>query len=206
MGTQGKQYWEHIYATKPAEQVSWFQPYPKTSMELVETYNLPLSANIIDVGGGDSLFAAALLEKGYQNIWVLDISANAIERAREGLGQRASEIHWIVSDIVDFTPAVSFDLWHDRAAFHFLTSENKIAKYVSIAKESIAQDGYLLVGTFSEKGPKKCSGLNIMRYSEASMSARFDPSFSRIKCLQENHTTPFKTVQNFLFCSFKKKK
>lgn len=200
-----QQHWDAIYQTKTEHEVSWFQPYPKTSMEFVELFNLPLHANIIDVGGGDSHFAEALLEKGYQNIWVLDISVNAIERAKQRLGEKASKVNWIVSDITEFEPPVQYDFWHDRAAFHFLTTEDKIYRYVAIAEEAIKKNGCLILGTFSEKGPEKCSGLEIKQYSEASMSARFEISFRRIKCITEDHLTPFHTIQNFLFCSFQRK-
>lgn len=205
MSNSYKQHWEKVFTTKAEDEVSWFQPYPKTSIEFVELFNLPLNANIIDIGGGDSHFVDALLNKGYQNIYVLDISANAIERARQRLGERSSKVKWIVSDVTEFEPDIQFDFWHDRAAFHFLTSEDTIYKYVSIAEDAIRKDGYLILGTFSENGPKKCSGLEIKQYSEASMSARFEFAFNRMKCITEDHTTPFNTVQNFLFCSFKKR-
>jgi 2-polyprenyl-3-methyl-5-hydroxy-6-metoxy-1,4-benzoquinol methylase len=185
-------------------EVSWFQPYPKTSVEFIEHFNLPLDANIIDVGGGDSHLVDVLIDKGYKNIYVLDISVNALLRAKKRLGDKAVKVNWIVSDIVDFKPPVKFDFWHDRAAFHFLTSEEKIYKYVSIAEDAIKTNGYLILGTFSEVGPTKCSGLEIKQYNETSMSARFEVAFKRIKCTTENHTTPFNTVQNFLFCSFYK--
>lgn len=200
-----KEHWENIYSIKAEDEVSWFQPYPKTSMEFVELFNLPLNANIIDIGGGDSHFVDALLNKGYKNVYVLDISENAIEKAKQRLGERASKVHWIVSDITEFEPPVQFDFWHDRAAFHFLTTEDKIYKYVSIAEDAIKRNGYLILGTFSENGPTKCSGLDIKQYSEASMSARFEVAFDRIKCVTEDHRTPFDTTQNFLFCSFRKK-
>jgi 2-polyprenyl-3-methyl-5-hydroxy-6-metoxy-1,4-benzoquinol methylase len=200
-----KQHWDKIYNTKAEDEVSWFQPYPKTSMEFVELFNLPLSANIIDIGGGDSHFVDALLDKGYKNVYVLDISANAIERAKQRLGKRASKVNWIISDVTEFIPPVQFDFWHDRAAFHFLTTETTIYKYVSIAEDAIKKEGYLILGTFSENGPDKCSDLEIKQYSEASMSVRFEIAFDRIKCIQVDHRTPFNTVQNFLFCSFKKK-
>ena len=129
-----QQYWDNIYSSKAEGEVSWFQPYPKTSMEFVQLFELPFSANIIDIGGGDSHFIDALLDKGYQNIWVLDISANAIERAKKRLGSKATIVHWIVTDVTEFEPPVQFDFWHDRAAFHFLTTEDKIYKYVSIAQ------------------------------------------------------------------------
>src|SRR5665647_140100 len=205
MITKVQQHWDNIYDTKAEDEVSWFQLYPKTSMEFLELFNLPLNANIIDIGGGDRHFVDALLDKGYQNVWVLDISANAIERAKKRLGEKASKVHWIVSDVTEFVPSVQFDFWHDRAAFHFLTTEDKINKYVSIAEDAIRQNGYLILGTFSENGPNKCSGLEIKQYSEASMSARFEIAFDRIKCIQEDHKTPFNSIQNFLFCSFKKK-
>ncbi|TAJ47398.1 MAG: class I SAM-dependent methyltransferase [Chitinophagaceae bacterium] len=200
-----KQHWDNVYNVKAEDEVSWFQTYPKTSMEFVGLFDLPLSANIIDIGGGDSHFVDALLDKGYKNIWVLDISAAAIERAKKRLGEKAAQVHWVVSDVTEFEPEVSFDFWHDRAAFHFLTTEEKIYRYVSIAENAIRQDGYLILGTFSENGPKKCSGLDIKQYSEASMSARFEIAFERVKCILEDHLTPFNTIQNFLFCSFRKK-
>jgi predicted RNA methylase len=205
MDNSTQQHWNTIYSTKAEDDVSWFQPYPGTSIEFVELFDLPLDANIIDIGGGDSHFVDALLAKGYQNIWVLDISANAIERAKQRLGERANNVRWIVSDVTKFDPPVHFHFWHDRAAFHFLTTEDNIYKYVSIAEKAIKKEGYLVLGTFSESGPEKCSGLEIKQYSEASMSARFEIAFDRIKCIHEDHTTPFNTIQNFLFCSFRKK-
>ena len=200
-----KSHWEKIFANKSEDEVSWFQPYPKTSVEFLELFTLPLTANIIDVGGGDSHLADVLLDKGYKNIWVLDISVNAIDRAKKRLGKNAGKVRWIVSDITAFDPPVQFDFWHDRAAFHFLTTEERIYKYASVAEHAIKKGGYLILGTFSEQGPKKCSGLDIKRYSEASMSARFDVSFAKIRCIHEDHLTPFNTIQNFLFCGFKRK-
>ena len=199
-----KQHWENVFATKDETEVSWFQLYPKTSMEFLELFQLPVTANIIDIGGGDSHLVDALLDKGYQNIWVLDISANALEKAMQRLGEKAKQVHWIVSDVTEFIPPVQFDFWHDRAAFHFLTTEEAVNQYVSIAERGIKENGYLVLGTFSENGPTKCSGLEIQQYNETSMSKRFEVAFKRIKCITENHTTPFNTIQNFLFCSFKK--
>jgi ubiquinone/menaquinone biosynthesis C-methylase UbiE len=200
-----KEHWENVFTTKQETEVSWFQPYPKTSIEFVKLFNLPFDANIIDIGGGDSHFVDALLEEGYQNIWVLDISENALSRAKKRLGEKANKVNWVVSDIIDFIPTVSFDFWHDRAAFHFLTTEENINKYVGIAEKGIKTNGILVLGTFSETGPTKCSGLEIKQYSETSMSSRFELSFDRLKCITEEHQTPFNTTQNFLFCSFKKK-
>ena len=205
MNLSNPQHWDTIFGTKAEDQLSWFQPYPKTSMQFIDLFRLPVNAAIIDIGGGDSHFVDALLNKGYRNIYVLDISTKAIERAKNRLGEKADQIHWIVSDVTEFEPPVSFDLWHDRAAFHFLTTEEKIYKYVSVAEHAVKKNGYLILGTFSENGPQKCSGLNIKQYSEISMSARFEVSFEKIKCITEDHKTPFNTIQNFLFCSFRKK-
>ncbi len=203
--SNSKEHWENVFATKKETDVSWFQEYPKTSIDFIELFNLPLHANIIDIGGGDSYFIDALIEKGFQNIYLLDISSNAIERTKKRLGDKANHVTYIVSDIIEFKPNVKFDFWHDRAAFHFLTDEENIFKYISIAEVAIKKSGYLILGTFSDEGPKKCSGLEIQQYTEASMSVRFEVAFNRIKCIRENHITPFHTTQNFLFCSFQKK-
>ena len=199
-----KEHWEKVFTTKGEDEVSWFQSYPETSIEFLELFNLPFDANIIDIGGGDSRFIDALLERGYKNIWLLDISNSAIERVKKRLGDKATHVHFVVGDVVNFKPEVQFDFWHDRAAFHFLTSEEHINKYVAIAENAIRQNGNLILGTFSDKGPSKCSGLEIKQYTQASMSSRFENRFERIKCIEVEHQTPFNTAQSFLFCSFKK--
>jgi len=200
-----KEHWEKIYSTKTEDELSWFQPYPRTSIEFLELFNLPLTANVIDIGGGNSHLADVLLQKGYQNIWVLDISEKAIESAKQRSGEKASAVHWIVSDVTEFEPPIQFDFWHDRAAFHFFTTEEKINEYVRIATKAIRKGGYLILGTFSEQGPEKCSGLEVKRYSETSISAKFKIAFEKIKCTREDHLTPFNVTQNFLFCSFRRK-
>ncbi|MFY9464732.1 MAG: class I SAM-dependent methyltransferase [Sediminibacterium sp.] len=193
-----------MFTTKAETEFSWFQAYPATSVAFLELFNLPLDANIIDIGGGDSHLVDVLVERGYLNIYILDISEKALNRAKLRLGKTAEKVHWIVSDVVDFIPPVQFDFWHDRAAFHFLTTPERIDKYVFNAENGIKPGGYLVLGTFSENGPQKCSGLEIKQYTEASMSDRFEKNFDRIKCVTEEHKTPFNTTQNFLFCSFKK--
>ena len=202
--TSAKEHWDNIFRTKKEGETSWFQSYPKTSVDFLESFDPPLDANIIDIGAGDSHFIDVLLDKGYQNIWVLDISEKAIERLKKRLGDKARNVHWVVSDVADFQPDVQFDFWHDRAAFHFLTTEEKIKRYVDLVQDAIRKGGYLILGTFSEKGPEKCSGLQIRKYSKAGMSERFNAGFKRIKCIHEDHVTPFNTVQQFLFCSFKR--
>jgi 2-polyprenyl-3-methyl-5-hydroxy-6-metoxy-1,4-benzoquinol methylase len=201
---QNKQHWENVFSTKSPNEVSWTQDHPTTSMNYLENLNLSKTANIIDVGGGDSNLIDALLEKGYQNIWVLDISEAALEKAKKRLGEKANKVHWIVSDITEFNTAIKFDFWHDRAVFHFLTDAISIEKYVTLVGKSIAENGNFLLGTFSENGPLKCSGLEIKQYSENAMKSRFQEKFITVKCFTENHLTPFETIQNFQFCGFKK--
>lgn len=199
-----KQYWDNIYETKTEKELSWFQEYPATSIALLSSLELDKKANIIDIGGGDSHFVDALISLGYSNIYVLDISAKAIERAKARLGRKGDKVNWIISDITDFNPSVKFDFWHDRAAFHFLTVEEEIKKYVHTAAQCLHENAYILIGTFSENGPQKCSGLNITRYTDSAITALFGTMFRKISCKEEVHRTPFNTDQSFLFCCFKK--
>jgi ubiquinone/menaquinone biosynthesis C-methylase UbiE len=135
---------------------------------------------------------------------VLDISESAINRAKKRLGEKANLINWVVSDITEYHPDRKFDFWHDRAAFHFLTTEEQISKYLAIANQAIGAGGKIVIGTFSENGPAKCSGLPIKQYSESTLTTLIKKWFEKIKCIQTDHITPFNTIQNFLFCSFKK--
>ena len=199
-----KQHWENIYKTKDLNDLSWYQPKPETSLSFLEQFSIPISAKVIDVGGGDSLFVDYLLDLGYQNITVLDISEFAIEKARTRLGTRANLVKWIISDAATFNPNEKYDFWHDRAAFHFLTDENEIESYINIVQKSLNPNGVLVIGTFSENGPIKCSGIEIRQYSETSMNERLSIYFDKIKCVSVDHKTPFDTVQSFVFCSFKK--
>jgi uncharacterized UPF0146 family protein len=197
-----KKHWETVYETKNPEQVSWTQETPKTSLNLIHSFGLNKKAKIIDIGGGDSKLVDFLLEEGFENITVLDISEKAIEKAQLRLGENAKKINWIVSDITQFEPTTHYDIWHDRAAFHFLTSEADINKYVKTIEKCVSK--YLIIGTFSENGPKKCSGLDIKQYSKEALTKLFQNDFQVIECFTEDHTTPFDTKQNFIFCSFKR--
>ena len=199
-----KQHWENVFTTKGPQEVSWFQEYPKTAIDYIEGIKLPKTAHIIDIGGGDSNLAGALVDKGFTNITVLDISEAALQKAKERLGSKANEINWIVSDITEFSTDTKFDFWYDRAVFHFLTSEEAIAKYLAVVEDAVVQQGDFLLGTFSENGPLKCSGLEIKQYSEMDMRAAFAKAFEPLKCFTEAHPTPFGTVQDFQFCGFKK--
>lgn len=199
-----KSHWENIYQTKLLNEVSWFQPKPDTSLNFIHEFNVPKSAKIIDVGGGDSFLVDHLLDLGFEDLTVLDISEAAIERAKERLGSKSDRIKWIVSDILNFVPEEKYDFWHDRAAFHFLTDEQDVLHYLQTAHQSIHSSGVLVIGTFSEQGPSKCSGILIKQYSEETLTALFETYFDKVGCLIVDHKTPFDTVQNFVFCSFRK--
>src|SRR5690606_34949212 len=199
-----KKHWENIYETKTLKEVSWFQPTPETSLDFIQKMNLPKDAAIIDIGGGDSFLVDHLLNLEFSNISILDISEKAIERAQKRFGTKANLVKWIVSDITEFKPKEKYDFWHDRAAFHFLTNPKDMRKYVEIAEKSINQNGLLFIGTFSENGPKKCSGIEIKQYSEESLKAIFQNSFVPIESFTIDHKTPFDTIQNFLFYGFRK--
>lgn len=199
-----KKHWENIYASKQQHEVSWTQELPKTSLEFIHDFRLQKSASIIDIGGGDSRLVDYLIEEGFENLTVLDISEKAIEKSRQRLGSKAANVNWIVSDVTEFLPHASYDCWHDRAAFHFLTDSRDIDAYLSTARKSVS--GYLVIGTFSDKGPKKCSMLDVHQYSADELQLQLQNGFEKIKCITEDHITPFQTTQNFLFCSFRRKK
>jgi SAM-dependent methyltransferase len=201
-----EKHWENIYQTKELKDVSWFQPTPETSLDFFKQFHVPTEAKVIDIGGGDSLLVDHLLDLGYRDISVLDISEAAIERAKKRLGERANKVKWIVADAATFKPTEKYDFWHDRAAFHFLTDEQEITQYLETARNAINPAGVLVIGTFSEQGPTKCSGIEIKQYSESSMTDRLKNFFEKIKCITVDHKTPFETIQNFVFCSFRKLK
>ncbi len=200
-----KKHWETIYQTKELKDVSWYQPTPVSSMEFIQQLDLPKHAAIIDVGGGDGFLVDNVLEQGYTNITVLDISEAALNRAKQRLGNKAEKVKWIVADIADFSPSEKYDLWHDRAAFHFLTNENEIENYTKALNLALNENGFLVIGTFSEQGPKKCSAIEIRQYTESMMSNVFSKNFKKLNCITVDHHTPFDTKQNFLFCSFQKR-
>jgi ubiquinone/menaquinone biosynthesis C-methylase UbiE len=197
-----KEHWETVYATKTPQEVSWTQEKPTISLDFISSFQLDKSASIIDIGGGDSLLVDFLLDLGYTNISVLDISSHAIERAKVRLADKAGLVTWIISDINEFEPSQSYDLWHDRAAFHFLTNPKDIERYVQIVSK---QANNLVVGTFSKNGPFKCSGLEITQYYEKELGELFGTvGFEQQRTKREDHMTPFGTTQNFVFAAFSK--
>jgi predicted RNA methylase len=198
-------HWQEVYHKKNENEVSWFQKIPKTSLEFISSLNLNLNSKIIDVGGGESRLVDNLLDLGYTNVSVLDISSKSIEKTKKRLGLRSKLVNWIVSDINDFKPKYKYDLWHDRAAFHFLKNRFEINNYVKLLKSYLNVDADLIIATFSENGPLKCSGLEVSRYSKNSISNLFKNDFNLIESKISIHNTPFDTTQEFLFTKFKKK-
>ena len=198
-------HWQNVYDKKNENEVSWYQKSPKLSLEFVKSLNLSLDAEIIDIGAGESRLVDNLIELGFVNLTVLDISSKSIEKTKKRLGLKSKLVNWIVSDINNFNPIKKYDLWHDRAAFHFLKDLVEIDNYVKLVKSSLHNQANLIIATFSENGPLKCSGLEVSRYSENSISDLFNNDFELIKSQKSIHKTPFSTSQEFLFSKFKKK-
>ena len=200
-----KAHWENVFETKDTTKVGWYQPVPTTSLRLIEELNLANSAKIIEVGSGNSFLADTLIEKGYSEITLLDISEKALQTIKERLGEKAKTIAFFAADVTNFSTPEEFSLWHDRAVFHFLTNKEDIKKYVRIVSEKLIPGGYLILGTFSNNGPEMCSGLPVQQYSEEELTVTFSENFKKINCFTENHITPSGGSQNFLFCVFQRK-
>lgn len=200
--TERKAHWEKIYQSKALEEVSWYQPNPEASLAYVQSANLDKDAQIIDVGAGDSFLVDYLLDQGYEHITVLDISEAAIARAKKRLGNRAELVNWVVSDVVEYNPEQTFDFWHDRAAFHFLTNPADQEAYAALVSKAVKSNGKMLVATFSDHGPTKCSGIEIQQYEEEQLAQFFSKDFSMLSSQRLIHPTPFATEQEFLFAYF----
>ena len=199
-----KQHWENIYANKQMNEVSWFQKEPTISLALIQKNMQSKDDAIIDIGGGDGFLVDNLLELGYTNVTVLDISANAINKAKERLGINADKVKWIISDITEFIPTEQYKVWHDRAVFHFLTQEKEIEYYKILLDENISDNGHFILATFADDGPEKCSGLEVCKYSEKDMENSFSTIFKVKQSFKDQHVTPFRTIQNFIFSVFEK--
>lgn len=200
-----KQHWEQIYATKASEDVSWFQEHAGLSLELIHNTGLGINAGIIDVGGGASKLVDALAEEDYQDLTVLDISAASLDIAKQRLGSHAQSISWIVDDITNTKlPANRFDIWHDRAVFHFLTDKDDRHAYVKQVMRAVRPDGHVIIATFSDDGPEKCSGLPVVRYKPETLHATFGDNFTLVQHQKESHKTPLGNVQQFVYCHFRK--
>jgi SAM-dependent methyltransferase len=198
---QSKDHWEKVYTSKASDAVSWFQPHADRSLNLILGTGVNRTATIIDVGGGASTLVDDLLENGYTNLSVLDLSAAALETARNRLGAKADKVRWIEADVTRANlPANYFDVWHDRAVFHFLTTPEERAAYVRAVFDSVKPGGHVIVSTFADDGPDQCSGLPVMRYSADGLHDEFGESFELLRHEKEAHHTPSGTVQQFVYC------
>ena len=197
-----QQHWENVYETKAPDQVSWFSPHLETSLALIERVTQDdLSASIIDVGGGASTLVDDLILKGYCNVTVLDISQAALDVAKKRLGNSAEAVQWLRADVAQSNlPAGSFDVWHDRAVFHFLTSPEDRIAYVKNVALAVKPGGHVIVSTFGPEGPAKCSGLDVVRYDAESLHGQFGVRFRLLESSKELHSTPFGTTQQFVYC------
>jgi len=196
-----KTHWEKIYATKTPDAVSWYRRHLDRSLALIERVVPERAASIIDVGGGESTLVDDLLLRGYANITVLDISQGAIDVARSRLGSAADQAHWIAADITEVElESRAYDLWHDRAVFHFLTLPERRTAYVRQVARSVRPGGHVIVSAFGPEGPTKCSGLDVVRYDAESLHGEFGTSFRLLESSTELHRTPFDTTQQFLYC------
>jgi len=199
-----KAHWENVYQTKSITEVGWYQSTPFTSITFLEALQLPGDANIIDVGGGDSFLTDYLLKQGYHSVSVLDISATAIDRAQQRLGPDSHHVKWILSDVSTFIPEEKYDVWHDRATFHFLSEDAEVQHYLSALNQSLKVGGYFIIGTFSTSGPKKCSGLDIRQYDRNDLVKLLGPDYKIIECIAPEHITPGGHIQHYTFCCFQR--
>lgn len=198
---QRKDHWENVYATKPATGVSWFQPHAERSLRLIAETLAPKSAAIIDVGGGASTLVDDLLAEGYSDMTILDLSASALRTAQDRLESAARRVRWIEGDITASPlPVHAFDVWHDRAVFHFLTSPEQRKAYVAAVLRAVRPGGHVIVSTFAEDGPLQCSGLPVMRYSAHALHAEFGTPFELLRHEKEEHRTPAGNSQKFIYC------
>lgn len=200
-----KEHWEKVYTSKEDNEVSWYQEIPRTSIEVIKKTANGQSDSIIDIGGGNSNLASELMNLKFLDISVLDISEASLNRTKEKLGEKAKNINWYVSDVLGFEPTKKIDIWHDRAVFHFVTGQTDKTAYVQKIKNSLKENGTLILATFSKEGPTKCSGLEICQYDKDSLIPLFGKDFDLVDLFKEEHTTPFNTTQNFIYTVWKKK-
>jgi SAM-dependent methyltransferase len=197
-------HWEGVHSTRGETEVSWFQASPDPSLRLIERAGIGPSASVIDVGGGASRLVDALLDRGFASIAVLDLSAAALARSRARLGTRAAIVDWIVADATTWTPTAGYDLWHDRAAFHFLTEEPQRAAYVERLRAALRPGGHAIVATFALDGPERCSGLPVVRYDGDGLARALGPGFERLATVADLHRTPSGGEQRFQFSLFRR--
>jgi SAM-dependent methyltransferase len=197
-------HWEAVYTTKAADRVSWFQRSAEPSLKMIRASGIAKDDGIIDIGGGASVLAAELLDAGFRDVSVLDIAEAALAASKARLGPRASEVRWIVADILSWTPPRRFALWHDRAVFHFLTGARDRAVYRSALEKALGPGGHLILATFAPDGPERCSGLDVHRWSPEGLAAELGPGFAPVESTNEAHVTPGGATQHFIWCRFRR--
>jgi trans-aconitate methyltransferase len=197
-------HWEELYTTSDETQVSWFQDNPALSLALIELAKPEKDAAIIDIGAGASRLVDALLERGFRRVTVLDISAAALDLAALRVGRRASEVGWITADVTEWQPSRRFDIWHDRAAFHFLVDAEDRAAYIARLKAALVPGGHAIIATFAADGPDTCSGLPVHRYDAAGLAKELGEGFTLVDTRQHDHATPSNSNQRFQFSIFRK--
>lgn len=197
----GKEHWERVYGTKTPDAVSWYAPHLVESLAYVQRTGVPKSASVLDVGGGEATLVDDLLDEGYTDVTVLDLSEKALEVCRARLGERAARVRWVAADVLehDFAPA-SVDVWHDRAVFHFLTEGDQRRAYVAQVLKALKPGGYCIVGAFGPQGPESCSGLLVARYDAEGLHGEFGQPFQLVESNYSTHVTPWGTAQQFLYC------
>jgi 2-polyprenyl-3-methyl-5-hydroxy-6-metoxy-1,4-benzoquinol methylase len=197
-------HWQNVYKEKAENQVSWFQETPAISLELIEAVHPKFDSAIIDIGGGASRLVDVLAREGYRDLTVLDVSENAIAMAKARMGEPAETVKWIVADVTQWKPARHYDLWHDRAAFHFLTEAPDRTAYVECLASALRPGGHAIIGTFAMDGPERCSGLPVVRYDAARLAAALGPAFTLVEMRRDDHKTPWGTIQHFQFSVVKR--
>jgi len=194
-------HWEGVYGRKKADEVSWYRPHLERSLEFIDRALLPRDAHILDVGAGASTLVDDLLDRGFSNVSVLDLSAAALEVAKRRLGARAERVRWLVGDIARFElPVAAFDFWHDRAVFHFLREEEDRCRYVAAVRRALKPGGHIVVATFGPGGPERCRGLEVSRYDADSLHDEFGTEFAKVASATELHRTPSGGTQEFVYC------
>ena len=201
-----KEHWERVYRKNEPAKVGWHQDPPELSLKLIKSTGIKIDAEIIDVGGGTSLMPGLLLDQGYQNLSVLDISGPAINKAKTQLGEKSINIKWIEADVTDHPFAEQYDIWHDRAVFHFLTDAGDRQKYVTALSNALKINGHLVMATFSPDAPPKCSGLPVARYTPKTLHQEIGRNFEMINTMDELHTTPSGVKQAFIYCHFRRRR
>jgi ubiquinone/menaquinone biosynthesis C-methylase UbiE len=205
VATERKAHWEAVYASKGAAGVSWYQAEPRRSLELIQGVAPRTGGRIIDVGGGASVLVDRLLALPLEQIAVLDIAETALARARERLGDRAQRVRWIAADVTEIPEVGTFDIWHDRAVFHFLTDAEDRKKYAGLARRTVPAGGHVIIASFADDGPKRCSDLEVCRYNARTMAEELGEGFSLLRDARETHTTPWNTSQAFFYGVFRRR-